>query len=143
MNKQETTKLFDDLVQQIKAASWFTAEFIITRNGNYIHVAKKNWHDEKGNGVHFETYIEDNESEIEEFPVFLHAEKDVPNRDAFVQNVVIAMGDHTNDFMCFVNEHTVVQRFVPFHKESFVADAIKTLEEMQFLVKMVDNCLKK
>lgn len=140
MNKQEITKLFDDLVKEIKAARWFTKDFILTRNGNYIHVTKKSWHDEHGNGVHFETYIEDN-SKIEEFPVFLHAEKDVPKRDAFVQNVVVAMGDHTNDFMCFVNEHTIVQRFLAFNKETFVADTMKTLEEMQFLVPIVDRCL--
>jgi hypothetical protein len=138
-----TKTLFDDLIKEIKAARWFTEDFILTRNGNYIHVAKKNWHDENGKGVHFETYIEDSDVETEEFPIFLHAEKDVPKRDAFVQNVVIAMGDHTNDFMCFVNEHTIVQRFVPFKKEMFVADAMETLDEMQFLVPIVDICLKK
>ncbi len=143
MKITETTKLFDDLVKEIKKAPWFTADFVLTRNGNYIHVAKKNWYDEKGNGVHFETYIEDRDVETEEFPIFLHAENDVPKRDAFVQDVVIAMGDYTNNFMCFVNEHTIVQRFVAFNKETFVTDAMKTLEEMQFLVEIVDCCLEK
>jgi len=88
-------KLFDKLIEKIKNSEWFTSEWDIYRNGNYIHVFKKNWLDENHKGVHFETYVNDNNKDS---PVVLHAEGDVPNRDEFVQKVLEEVRDKEGSY---------------------------------------------
>ena len=130
-------KLFDKLIEKIKNSEWFTSEWDIYRNGNYIHVFKKNWLDENHKGVHFETYAKEDSNE---FPVVLHAEGDVPNRDEFVQKVLEEVRDKEG-FEFGVNNYTIMQKIIPVNKESFVEEVLKTLEELQFVVDVVDKNL--
>jgi hypothetical protein len=141
MDQQITTHLFDELIQHIKSAPWFTEDWDIYRDGNYIHIFKKTWHEKNHNGVHFETYIGDSQLENGSFPIVLHAEKDVPNRDAFVQRVIMEIRSQEG-FEIGVNDYTILRKEVDLQKETFVADVLKTLKEMQFIVAFVDQHLE-
>ena len=141
MNDQEATKLFDQLVEHIKTAPWFTEEWSVYREGNYIHIRKNNWFDDHHNGVHFETYLGKTELEEDRFPILLHAESDVPNRDQFVNRMIIAIKFEVPSFMCGTTEETIFEEYLPLDKETFVSDVINTLNELQFMVPFIDMCL--
>lgn len=141
MDKQEVIHLFDELVERIASAPWFTEEWFITREGNYIHVAKTNWHDDKGQGVHFEVYVGDTELEEKQFPILVHAETDVPNREQFVNRMRIALRYHIPSFMRETDEYTILKEMHPLDQKTFVKEVLDALEELQFVVPFVDMCL--
>jgi hypothetical protein len=136
MDQQKVTQLFTELIEHIKGVTWFTEEWDVYRDGNYIHIFKENWLEENHNGVHFETYVGDTST----FPVVLHAEKDVPQRDAFVQRVVMAIGSHDH-FDVGVNDYTILKKELNFDEETFISDVLDVLEKMQFVVEIVDEHL--
>jgi hypothetical protein len=144
MDKENVTHLFDELVEHIRSAPWFSEEWDIYRDGDYIHIFKNNWLEDNHNGVHFETYVGDDDS----FPIVLHAEKDVPDRDAFVQRVVMGIsalgsfeGLSVDQFDIGVNDYTILKKDCTFDAETFISDVLTTLEDMQFVVPLVDENL--
>lgn len=141
MDKQEVTHLFNELVEHLASASWFTNEWNISRDGNYIHIAKANWHDDKGHGVHFEIYVGDTEQEEKQFPIMLHAETDVPNREQFVNRMRIALQFQIPSFMIENDEYTILKEMHQLDQETFVKEVLDALEELQFVVSFVDMCL--
>ena len=142
MDKKEATILFDALVDQIKVASWFTEDWFVYRDGNYIHVAKHGWHDEKHQGIHFEVYVGDAEIGAKEFPIMLHAEADVPQREQFVNRMRTAIQFQIPSFMREADDYTIFKEMHPLDKEIFVAEVLQALEELQFIVPFVDMCLE-
>ena len=141
MDKIEVNHLFDELVEHIESAPWFTEDWRMSRDGSYMHVTKTNWYDDNGQGVHFEVYVGDTEIEAKQFPILMHAETDVPNWEQFVNRMRIALQYEIPSFMRETDEYTILKEMHPLDKETFVKEVVDALTELQFVVPFVDMCL--
>ena len=77
-------KIFRNVENQLRQASWFGEEWRTFNRGPYIQLYKSNWFNENNSGNHFETFIETPQLQNKAFPVLMHAEEDCMHRAEFV-----------------------------------------------------------
>lgn len=81
---KDVKKIFRNVENQLRQASWFGEEWRTFNRGPYIQLYKSNWFNENNSGIHFETFIETPQLKNKAFPVLMHAEEDCMHRAEFV-----------------------------------------------------------
>ena len=78
-------KIFCSLEKKISQSKWFCNDWKIYNRGTYLQLYKSTWYNHNQGGIHFETYIEDEQIKEKKFPICMHAEEDCPSQREFIE----------------------------------------------------------
>ena len=85
---KDVKKIFRNVENQLRQASWFGEEWRTFNRGPYIQLYKSNWFNENNSGIHFETFIETPQLKNKAFPVLMHAEEDCMRQSLFIDFLI-------------------------------------------------------
>jgi len=79
--------LFRKLEGELAAAPWFGDRWTLYtghfNEGIFLHLYKPGWHNDRGRGIHLETWISIDGVRNGSVPVVMHCERELPDRDRF------------------------------------------------------------
>ena len=138
------TLLFRQLKREIEKQGWFNDLWDIYQDGAYLHIFKRNWFDDGHNGIHFEVYVDDEGVQKKNFPIMLHMEADVPERDAFRDAFFVAAAQMLKKFPEYaqnINEYTLLKKEFPLNIY-LIQKVLDELDKLSLLAKPIDQALR-
>jgi hypothetical protein len=142
--------LFKKLEAELAAAPWFADGWTLYtghfNEGIFLHLYKPGWHNDRGRGIHLETWVSIDGARNGSLPLVLHCERDLPDRDAFNARFI----ERAWDLMASWPGYTLsranrMERFIkrfPLSKRTFVRTLAAEFGRVSAVGAVVDEILK-
>lgn len=155
--KPAAAKIFDDYGAAVRKCrrdlieqEWFGGNWWINTsfdtNGYTFQLAKTNWFNHNGNGIHIEFWLEEHEAGTKEIDIVLHFEADVPDRKALGSRFKASFAPLACDFEDYRVNHNAIcdklQKRVAFTKSSLPRVAVAEFSRLQAVAPIIDRLLK-
>ena len=136
--------IFSKLESSLRNARWFAEGWEIYNRGVYLQLSKEGWHNERQNGVHFETYIEKPQIRERIVPIFLHAESDVPQQAEFIDRLLARERDRIQSWKgdeIVGHDYGVCQRVLPLNVKHLAGRMFEELNRLRQLESAIDDTI--
>ena len=142
---KDLKKVFRSIETSLRRSRWFDDGWEIYNRGTYLQLYKDNWSNQGQGGVHFETFIEDNQIRAKEFPIALHAEEDCPNQTEFISNFIEMERDRIQSWKGYKvvgAGYVLCERRLPLNLKSLEQRVLEELNRLRQLEASIDAALE-
>lgn len=143
--KSDLRSLFRAIEDEIRQQKWFTQDWLVFVAGAFIQVFKRNWRNEKHNGVHFEIYFGKYEIQKNIMNIILHIEGNIKNKELFAKELYELSKEDLKtltDYTIRGKGVTFLIKEMEFDEKTIVDKIIEELNKIVFLEKYIDKLLK-
>jgi len=143
---KDIKKVFRNLEQNLRQASWFDDGWDIYNRGPYLQLYKANWFNQNQGGVHFDTYIETPQLQKKTFPVHLHAEEDCPQQQRFIKAFLALESDRIRNWKGYsvIGEgYHICSRTLPLNFKNLEQRLLEEFNRLRQLEESIDAALNK